>query len=36
MGRAENIFKEFFGGKDPFSSMFEDKDDFFGGGSGFT
>ena len=36
MGRAENIFKEFFGGKDPFSNFFDDKDDIFGGGSNFS
>ena len=30
--RAEDIFKEFFGGKDPFSSFFDDEDDGFGMG----
>ena len=26
------MFKNFFGGKDPFASFFDDEDDFFGGG----
>ena len=29
---AEDIFKNFFGGKDPFAAFFDDDDDFFGGG----
>ena len=34
MRSADEIFKNFFGGKDPFASFFDDDDDFFGG-SGF-
>lgn len=35
MQSAEEIFREFFGGKDPFASFFDDDDDdFFGGGFG--
>ena len=26
---AEDIFKDFFGGKDPFASFFDEQDDFF-------
>lgn len=34
-GRAEDIFKEFFGGRDPFRDfMFDDDDDDFGGFGG--
>jgi len=32
--RAEDIFKQFFGGRDPFADFFDDDDDFFGGGFG--
>ena len=32
MHSAEDIFKDFFGGKDPFADVFNDEDDFFGGG----
>lgn len=34
---ANDIFKKFFGGRDPFANFFDDDDDFgFGfGGSGF-
>lgn len=32
--RANDIFREFFGGKDPFADFFDDHDDFFGGGFG--
>tara|TARA_B110000503_G_C6757778_1_gene254177 strand:+ start:382 stop:489 length:108 start_codon:yes stop_codon:yes gene_type:complete len=31
MGTADNIFRNFFGGKDPFANFFDDEDDFFGG-----
>lgn len=34
MGSAEEIFRDFFGGRDPFSNFFDDEDDFFGGGFG--
>ena len=34
MRNADDIFKEFFGGKDPFAGFFDDDDDFFGGGFG--
>ena len=34
MQSADEIFRNFFGGKDPFASFFDDDDDFFGG-SGF-
>ncbi len=27
--RAEDIFKNFFGGRDPFADFFDDEDDFF-------
>jgi len=30
--QAEAIFRQFFGGKDPFSTFADDDDDFFGGG----
>lgn len=30
MRNADDIFKEFFGGRDPFASFFDDDDDFFG------
>jgi len=34
---AFNIFEQFFGGKDPFASFFDDDgDDFFGRGGGFS
>ena len=36
--QADDIFRQFFGGRDPFSGFFDDDDDFFGGrgfGSGF-
>jgi hypothetical protein len=33
-GDANDIFKQAFGGKDPFASFFDDDDDFFGN-SGF-
>ena len=29
MRNADDIFKNFFGGKDPFASFFDDDDDFF-------
>ena len=32
--RAEDIFRDFFGGKDPFADFFDDDDDFFGHGFG--
>jgi len=32
MHSAEDIFRNFFGGKDPFADFFNDDDDFFGGG----
>ena len=31
MGMADDIFRNFFGGKDPFANFFDDDDDFFGG-----
>ena len=34
MQSANDIFRNFFGGKDPFQSFFDDEDDFFGGGMG--
>jgi len=34
MHSAEEIFRNFFGGRDPFASFFDDDDDFFGGGFG--
>ena len=34
MQSADEIFRNFFGGKDPFASFFDDDDDFFGGGMG--
>ena len=35
--RAEDLFKNFFGGKDPFKGFMDDDDDFFNMGSmGFT
>ena len=34
MKNADDIFKEFFGGRDPFAGFFDDEDDFFGGGFG--
>ena len=34
MKNADDIFKEFFGGRDPFAGFFDDDDDFFGGGFG--
>lgn len=34
MQSADEIFKQFFGGKDPFANFFDDDDDFFGGGFG--
>ena len=34
MQSADEIFREFFGGKDPFADFFDDNDDFFGGGFG--
>ena len=30
MQSADEIFKNFFGGRDPFASFFDDDDDFFG------
>ena len=30
MNHADDIFREFFGGRDPFASFFDDDDDFFG------
>lgn len=38
MRAADEIFKNFFGGKDPFANFFDDDDDFFNqpfGGSHF-
>ena len=32
---AEEIFKNFFGGRDPFADFFDDDDGFMGGGFGF-
>ena len=33
MQSAEEIFRNFFGGRDPFANFFDDEDDdFFGGG----
>ena len=34
MRSAEEIFRNFIGGEDPFASFFDDDDDFFGGGFG--
>ena len=34
MQNANDIFRSFFGGKDPFADFFDDNDDFFGGGFG--
>ena len=34
MRNADDIFREFFGGRDPFAGFFDDDDDFFGGGFG--
>ena len=34
MQSADEIFRQFFGGKDPFANFFDDDDDFFGGGFG--
>lgn len=34
MHSAEEIFRNFFGGHDPFANFFDDDDDFFGGGFG--
>lgn len=34
MHSAEEIFRNFFGGRDPFANFFDDEDDFFGGGFG--
>lgn len=34
MQGANDIFRQFFGGKDPFANFFDDDDDFFGGGFG--
>ena len=34
MREADDIFKSFFGGRDPFAGFFDDDDDFFGGGFG--
>ena len=34
MQNADDIFRQFFGGKDPFANFFDDDDDFFGN-SGF-
>lgn len=34
MSSADEIFKNFFGGRDPFANFFDDDDDFFGGGFG--
>jgi DnaJ family protein B protein 6 len=31
MQSADEIFKNFFGGKDPFANFFDEEDDFFGG-----
>lgn len=31
MKTADDIFRDFFGGKDPFAGFFDDEDDFFGG-----
>lgn len=36
MRNADDIFREFFGGRDPFAGFFDDDDDFFGGGFGFS
>jgi len=32
MRNANDIFRDFFGGKDPFADFFNDDDEFFGGG----
>ena len=34
MKNADDIFKEFFGDRDPFAGFFDDDDDFFGGSFG--
>ena len=34
MASADEIFRRFFGDKDPFASFFDDEDDFFGGFTG--
>jgi hypothetical protein len=34
MRAADEIFKNFFGGKDPFANFFDDDDEFFNGGFG--
>lgn len=34
MRQADDIFREFFDGHDPFAGFFDDNDDFFGGGFG--
>ena len=34
MRNADDIFKEFFGGRDPFANFFDDDDDFMMGGFG--
>jgi len=34
MKNADDIFKEFFGGRDPFAGFFDDDEDFFGGNFG--
>lgn len=34
MQSADEIFRQFFGGEDPFANFFDDDDDFFGGGFG--
>lgn len=34
MQSANDIFRSFFGGKDPFADFFDDDDDFFSGGFG--
>lgn len=34
MKSADEIFRNFFGGQDPFANFFDNDDDFFGGGMG--
>ena len=34
MHSAEDIFKEFFGGRNPFDNFFDDDDEFFNGFGG--
>ena len=34
MQSADEFFRQFFGGRDPFENFFDDDDDFFGGGLG--